>query len=119
MTLSKNCVLTDEVLVYSDRWAEVDRDLYGQETVVTAMFQYLLDFFVGQATLVISTHWYLPGLQRAFLPLILPEDLRVVGDVLVLTTARVCGRRCLASHEAIAHNLVAFQSWELPPSRCP
>ena len=66
-----------------------------------------LDLFAQQASLVIRYEGDLPGLQPAFKSLILPKDLRVVGDALVLTAAGVRSRCCLAPHKAIPHGSVA------------
>lgn len=57
------------------------------------MFQHLLDLLVREPGLVIGDHRYFPRLQPAFQPLILPEDLRAIGDALVFTTAGI-GWRC-------------------------
>jgi len=62
MALSKGSVLTDEPFVYSDRRAKIHRELHDQKTEEAAMLQNLLDFCVGQPTLVITDQCYLPGL---------------------------------------------------------
>lgn len=83
------------------------------------MSQYLLDLFVGKSSLVIGYHRYFPGLQPTLQTLILPVNLRVICQALELTTSRVGAGRCLAAHEAIAHDFVTCQGRGPPPSRCP
>lgn len=112
-------MLTDEFLADSSRWTKVDRDLNDQETVITTMLQYLLNLLVGQASLVIRDHGDLPGLQPRLQSLVLPKDLRVIGEALIMAIAGIRRRRCLAANEAIAHDLVALQMWGPSPSRCP
>src|ERR1700733_3791808 len=119
MTLSKNCVLTNEPLVYSDRRTKIDCDLDGQKTVMTAVLQDHFHVVIGQPTFVIRHDGDLPGLKPAISALVLPEDLCIVGGALVLTTAGIRGRCCLARHEAIAHDFVPLQLRRLSRFRCP
>lgn len=83
------------------------------------MLKYVLDLLVGQASLVICDYRDLPRFQPTLEPLVLPEDLRIVGEAPVLANTSIRSCRGLAPHEAIAGDFVSLQLRRLSPPRCP
>jgi hypothetical protein len=117
--LPKDRMTPEEIPVDPCRRVEVDGDFYGENPVRPAVSQYSFDLIATKACLVIRHHRDLPRLEPTFLPTVLPIDLCVVREAFVLTTSRIRGYRCLASHEAIPYDLVPFERWGLSPPPCP
>lgn len=89
----------DELFVDTRRGAEVNGDFHGKNLVRPAVSQYSFNLTARQARFVIRHDGDLPRLKPGFLSAVLLVDLAVVRGAVVMTTARVCPRRCLATHK--------------------